>query len=144
MKVEVRNGRLDPWAELAGYERSRGPAAGSFGASCVFVGTMRDFNAGDAVRAMHLEHYPGMTERHLEAICREAAGRWALADALLVHRVGDLRPGDPIVLMAVWAAHRAEAFEACRYLIEELKTRAPFWKKERLAAGERWVEKSSG
>jgi molybdopterin synthase catalytic subunit len=95
----------------------------------------------DSVTGMFLEHYPGMTETYLEKLQAEARQRWAILDSLIVHRVGELRPGDPIVLVAVWAAHRAPAFDACRYLIEELKHRAPFWKRETLAdGGSRWVE----
>jgi molybdopterin synthase catalytic subunit len=104
---------------------------------------MRDVNEAAAVHAMTLEHYPGMTERHLQRITEEAMGRWDIIDILVLHRVGELRPGDPIVLIAVWSAHRAAAFEACRFLIEDLKSRAPFWKKERLDTGFRWVEKNT-
>ena len=100
---------------------------------------MRDFNEGDDVHAMSLEHYPGMTEQHLESICSAAAQKWPLLATLIVHRVGELEPGEPIVLVAVWSAHRAAAFEACRHIMEELKSRAPFWKKEILADGHRWV-----
>ena len=93
---------------------------------------------------MTLEHYPGMTEKHLAAILDEARGRYALIDALIVHRVGRILPTDPIVLTAAWSAHRKDAFEACRFLMEALKSRAPFWKKETLAdGGERWVEKNT-
>ena len=92
---------------------------------------------------MTLEHYPGMTEKFLEQLSRSAAERWALLDTLIVHRVGDLQPNDPIVLVAVWSAHRKDAFEASRWMMEELKSRAPFWKKEQLAEGERWVEKNT-
>ena len=101
---------------------------------------MRDFNEGDAVQEMFLEHYPGMTERYLEKICADAAARWDLLDTLIVHRVGELHPTDPIVLVAVWSAHRKDAFEANRWLMEALKSRAPFWKKEQLKEGSRWVE----
>ena len=104
---------------------------------------MRDFNQGDAVQSLFLEHYPGMTESYLAQIASEAAQRWDLIDTLIVHRVGELKPGDPIVLVAVWSAHRKDAFEASRYLMEELKSRAPLWKKEQLADGSRWVEKNT-
>src|SRR5581483_5549696 len=126
--------------ELQRYQREQLDAGGKFGATLSFVGTMRDFNEGDTVAAMTLEHYPGMTEKHLDQICAEARRRWDIIDALIVHRVGELRPNEPIVLVAVWAAHRGAAFDAGRYLIEELKSRAPFWKKEQLAQGSRWVE----
>ncbi|MGY6216235.1 molybdenum cofactor biosynthesis protein MoaE [Methylolobus aquaticus] len=111
----------------------------SAGALATFIGTMRDFNEGDTVTRMTLEHYPGMTERQLAAIVETARARWQFIDALVIHRVGEVWPGDPIVLVGVWSSHRAAAFDACRYLMEELKSRAPFWKKETLGARERWV-----
>ncbi len=95
---------------------------------------------GQTVSAMTLEHYPGMTEAYLGRIRDEAQRRWGLADSLILHRVGPLAPGEPIVLVACWAEHREAAFAACRYLIDELKTRAPFWKQEQTGAGLRWVE----
>jgi len=100
---------------------------------------MRDFNDDAAVQGMTLEHYPGMTERHLERIVASALQEWRLLDALVLHRVGALQPNDPIVLVAVWSAHRAEAFAACRFIMEELKSKAPFWKREDTTAGARWV-----
>lgn len=141
MTVEVREQAFDPWREMADYESRQ--TAGAYGATAVFVGHMRDFNEGDEVEGMTLEHYPGMTERHLEAICERAAAQWDLLDTLVVHRVGDLAPGDPIVLVAVWSAHRKDAFEASRFIMEDLKSEAPFWKKERTDAGDRWVEKNT-
>ncbi|MGE3774640.1 MAG: molybdenum cofactor biosynthesis protein MoaE [Gammaproteobacteria bacterium] len=143
MSVFIRDAAFDPWAELAAYERSRFPSRGGFGACASFVGTMRDLNEGDAIGTMTLEHYPGMTERHLEAICAEARARWALLDTLVLHRVGRLEPGDPIVLVAAWSAHRAEAFTACRHIMEDLKSKAPFWKKETTPDGERWVARNT-
>jgi len=140
MNVEIRTAPFDPWQELS--RRTPG-AGGRCGATAVFVGTMRDFNEGVSVREMFLEHYPGMTEKHLETIVAEAVARWELLDALIIHRVGQIRPDETIVLVAAWAAHRAEAFAAARYLIEELKSRAPFWKKESLPQGERWVAKNT-
>jgi molybdopterin synthase catalytic subunit len=92
---------------------------------------------------MSLEHYPAMTHKVLEQLCATACRRWPILDCLVVHRYGELQPADPIVLIAVWSAHRAAAFEACRYLIEELKTSAPFWKRETLTDGERWVAKNT-
>lgn len=142
--VEILDRALDPWTHLAAFEQGQPALAGRFGATAVFVGTMRDLNQDDAVAAMHLEHYPGMTERHLEQICAQAAERWSLLETLVVHRVGDLRPNDPIVLVAVWSAHRRDAFEASRFIMEDLKAKAPFWKKEQLADGSaRWVEKNT-
>ena len=144
MSVRILAAGFDPWVCLADYQRTRpGMAAGQFGATAVFVGTMRDFNQGDAVQSLFLEHYPGMTESHLEKIATEAARRWELIDTLIVHRVGELKPGEPIVLAAVWSAHRRDAFEASRYLMEELKSRAPLWKKEQLTDGSRWVDKNT-
>lgn len=143
MKVEVRNAAFDPWQELSGYEQSGALERGSYGATAVFVGTMRDLNEGDRVNAMTLEHYPGMTEQHLEKICTEAATRWEVIDALVIHRVGKLLPSEPIVLVAVWSAHRKDAFEASRFIMEDLKSKAPFWKKEELDSGSRWVAKNT-
>jgi molybdopterin synthase catalytic subunit len=142
VKVEVRETELLPWAELQRFEQEMA-AQGRFGATAVFVGTMREFNEGDSVSGMTLEHYPGMTERHLEQICRKAAERWDLLDSLVIHRVGELRPADPIVLVAVWSAHRKDAFEASRFIMEDLKSSAPFWKKEQTGSGARWVEKNT-
>jgi molybdopterin synthase catalytic subunit len=138
--VEIRQTAFDPGAELRRYQEQAFPVGGQYGACASFVGTMRDLNEGQAVQAMTLEHYPGMTEKHLERIIDEAKQRWGILDALIIHRVGELQPNDPIVLAVVWSAHRAAAFDACRYLVEELKTRAPFWKKEQRPTAARWVE----
>jgi molybdopterin synthase catalytic subunit len=143
VRIEVRAQAFDPWVEIGCYQTGVLSQQSRYGATAVFVGTMRDVNEAAAVHAMTLEHYPGMTERHLQRITEEAMGRWDIIDILILHRVGDLHPGEPIVLIAVWSAHRAAAFEACRFLIEDLKSRAPFWKKERLDAGFRWVEKNT-
>ena len=110
------------------------------GALASFVGLVRDANDGAAVSGMTLEHYPGMTEKALEDICGEAHSRWDLIDTLVIHRVGALRPGDRIVLVGVSSAHRGEAFAACEFIIDYLKTRAPFWKREDTPEGARWVE----
>lgn len=104
---------------------------------------MRDFNEGDDVTSMVLEHYPGMTERQLEDMTREAIAAHQLEDALVIHRVGNIVPGDDIVLVAAFSAHRKAAFDACRAMMETLKSTAPFWKKETLTSGERWVEKNT-
>jgi molybdopterin synthase catalytic subunit len=140
MQIEVRDSAFNPWEELQRYQEAVFRDSSKYGATASFVGTMRDYNEGDGVRAMVLEHYPGMTERHLRQISEEARRRWEILDTLIIHRVGELRPNEPIVLVAVWSAHRAPAFEACRYLIEELKSRAPFWKKESLEERTRWVQ----
>jgi len=113
------------------------------GAVVSFIGLMRDMNQGERVLKMTLEHYPGMTEKALRAIVDQAAQRWQLQGVQLLHRVGELRPEDPIVLVAVASAHRGEAFQACEFIIDYLKTRAPFWKKETTETGERWVEARS-
>nr|WP_020504388.1 molybdopterin synthase catalytic subunit MoaE [Lamprocystis purpurea] len=110
------------------------------GALVTFVGLMRDINVDREVSAMTLEHYPGMTEKALEAIAAEAAARWDLLGLRIVHRVGLLTPQEPIVFVGVVSRHRTEAFRACEFLIDYLKTRAPFWKKETTPDGERWVE----
>ena len=140
MAVQVCGKPFEPWQAVERHQQKVLGRSGQYGATAVFVGTMRDFSEGSDVRSMVLEHYPGMTEKHLESISAEARKRWNILDSLIVHRHGSLQPGDPIVLVAVWSAHRAAAFEACRFLIEELKSRAPFWKKETLAQGERWVD----
>ena len=110
------------------------------GAVCSFVGTVRDRNDGDAVSTLELEHYPGMTEKSITAIIHEAQGRWQVMDALVIHRIGTLKPLDQIVLVAVTSAHRGDAFAACEFIMDYLKTRAPFWKKEKTAQGARWVD----
>jgi len=145
MHIEIRSENFSAWECLAAYEQEQAAQQhGKYGATAVFVGTMRDFNEGDDVTVMSLEHYPGMTEGYLKRICEEAESRWQIQDSLIIHRVGDVLPADAIVLVAVWSAHRADAFDASRYLMEELKSRAPFWKKERLVQGnERWVEKNT-
>ncbi len=134
--VRVQSEPFDVGAEIEALSQGRRDV----GAIATFIGLVRDLNEGSAVSAMTLEHYPGMTERALEAICAEALGRWGLLGIRLVHRVGPLEPGDAIVLVAVSGAHRGEAFAACEFLMDFLKTRAPFWKKERTASGSRWVE----
>lgn len=143
MNIKITTADFDPWQELQHYQESAA-MAGKFGATCVFVGTMRDFNAGDDVQSMTLEHYPGMTEKQLALIVDEACAQWAVLDVLMVHKVGDIFPSQPIVLVAVWTTHRGDAFDACRYIMEALKSKAPFWKKEQLSTGNiRWVDKNT-
>jgi len=110
------------------------------GAVASFIGTVRDVNDDATVSTLTLEHYPGMTEKALEAIVAEAKSRFDIYDALVIHRVGTLVPTDQIVLVVVTGAHRETAFDACRFLMDYLKTRAPFWKKEETPQGVRWVE----
>ena len=143
MRVSVLESAFDPLHELQQYQSERLSDSGQCGAQAIFVGNMRDFNEGDSVQAMWLEHYPGMTEKQLQKIIDQAHQRWNLIDALLIHRCGKIEVNDSIVLIAVWSSHRAEAFEACRFIIEELKHNAPFWKQETLETGKRWVEKNT-
>lgn len=136
MKIAVQEADFDVGAELAALTRGQ-PAVG---ACASFVGYVRDRNDGAAVAAMTLEHYPGMTEKALTAIVDEARGRWDLFDVAVIHRVGRLDIGDRIVLVAVTSAHRGEAFAACEFIMDYLKTRAPFWKREETPEGARWVD----
>ena len=142
MRVELRPAPFDALAEVSNYQAShRKP--GKSGANCIFIGAMRDFNEGEEIRNMTLEHYPGMTEKHLEEICEQAENQWAVHDTLLLHRTGDIEVGEDIVLVATWAAHRGDAIDATRFIIEDLKHRAPFWKKEAVKSGERWVDRNT-
>jgi molybdopterin synthase catalytic subunit len=134
--VRVQDAAFDIGAEIDAL-RAGDPR---IGAIATFVGTVRDANDGASVATMTLEHYPGMTERALADIVAEAQGRFDIVDALVVHRVGRLVPGDAIVLVAVTGAHRGAAFAACEFVMDYLKTRAPFWKKEATPDGERWVD----
>jgi molybdopterin synthase catalytic subunit len=143
MLIEITSDPISPWRRLDAYQQASA-LTGKHGATAVFVGTMRDFNEGDAVTAMQLEHYPAMTEKYLHQIAEQAMQQWPLLDVLIVHRVGAVRPNDTIVLVAVWSAHRADAFDASRHLMEILKSQAPFWKQETLRSGAtRWVEKNT-
>ena len=135
MPVRVQTDDFDLGAEVAAL-RAGNPRVG---AVACFVGTVRDLNEGTGVRTLTLEHYPGMTERSLEDICAQARARWSLEDVLVVHRVGTMAPQDQIVLVATTSAHRGEAFAACEFIMDYLKTQAPFWKKETTPEGERWV-----
>ncbi len=126
--------------DIAAIQDELRAASPAIGALVSFVGLMRDINEGDSISSMTLEHYPGMTEKALEAIVTEAHERWDLIGSRVVHRVGKLQPQDPIVLVAVTSAHRGSAFQACEFIIDYLKSRAPFWKKESTPKGERWVD----
>ena len=136
MKILVQAEAFDLGAEVDAMRDGRT----DIGAIASFVGLARDINEGSGVRAMTLEHYPGMTEKALTALVEEANARWALLDVTVIHRVGRLLPGDPIVLVVVASSHRGEAFAACEFIMDYLKTQAPFWKKEETPEGERWVE----
>ncbi len=146
MKVEIFDQPYDPW-EIAQQYQNDSLKPGKFGALVLFVGTMRDFNEGDSVTTMTLEHYPEMTQKHLEKIAEEAKNKFDILDVLLMHRVGQIFPNDPIVCVAVWSEHRAAAYDANRFVMEDLKAKAPFWKKESLQGepdiNQRWVEKNT-
>ena len=140
MRAEVLPTAFDPWEELRRFEQERPALLAECGAAALFLGRMRNANAGDRVSGMFLEHYPEMTQNYLHKLCEEARHRWQPHELLLLHRVGQIGIGETIVLVAVWSPHRAAALQACQYLIEELKQRAPFWKKEQLKHGaSRWV-----
>jgi len=139
MTVRVQTEDFDAGAEIGKLRLARADT----GAIAAFIGQVRDLNDGADVSTMTLEHYPGMTEKSLEAIIGQAKNRWDIYDALIVHRIGELKPTDQIVLVVVSGAHRKEAFSACEFIMDYLKTEAPFWKKERTPTGERWVEAKS-
>ena len=136
MPVRIQREDFDAGAEIA-MLRAQDPRVGAVAS---FIGVARDRSDGRSVNSLTLEHYPGMTESALQRICALACARWDLLDVLVVHRVGELRPLDQIVLVVVTSAHRGDAFSACEFVMDFLKTEAPFWKKEDSAAGERWVE----
>ena len=134
--IRVTNQPFDPSAEISRLTQ----ADASMGAVVSFIGLMRDINEGDEVVSMTLEHYPGMTESAIEKIVVQAKARWQLGNVTVIHRVGKVLPTDPIVLVAVSSRHRGEAFQASEFIIDFLKTQAPFWKKEQTKQSERWVE----
>jgi molybdopterin synthase catalytic subunit len=137
--IRVQAEPFDTAAELARLKRGRS----DIGGSVIFVGSMRDLSDGKAISSMSLEHYPGMTEKALTEIDAEAQRRWPLLETLIVHRYGTLAPGDDIVLVITMSSHREAAFEACHFLIDWLKTKAPFWKMEKGAQGNTWVAAKS-
>ncbi len=134
MTVRVQREDFEPGTEIARLQRE------DAGAIVSFVGVVRGESQGEKLVSMTLEHFPGMTERELERIAKEARSRWSLQGVSIVHRVGELNPGERIVLVVTAAAHRRAAFEAAEFLMDYLKTRAPFWKRELRASGEHWVE----
>ena len=136
MTVTVQTEDFDAGAQLNKLRL----ASPNIGALVSFVGQVRDINDGDSINTLTLEHYPGMTESALLAIETEAKARWSILDSVIIHRVGTLKPLDQIVLVAVVSAHRGEAFKACEFIMDYLKTQAPFWKKEATKQGQRWVE----
>lgn len=136
MAIRVQEADFDIGAELAALRAGDARV----GALASFLGLVRDLNDGAAVSEMTLEHYPGMTEKALAEIVAEAKGRWDIYEALVIHRVGPLKPCDQIVLVAVTSAHRGEAFAACEFIMDYLKARAPFWKREATPQGAHWVD----
>jgi molybdopterin synthase catalytic subunit len=139
MPVRVQTADFDLTEEVRALRAGRPEV----GAVVTFVGTVRDMNEGASVAELELEHYPGMTEKALEDILARAAARFSLSDALVIHRVGPLQPLDQIVLVATLSAHRGQAFAACEFIMDYLKSEAPFWKKEQTPAGARWVDARS-
>jgi len=139
MTVRIQSEDFDAGREIARL-RSGKP---QIGAVASFIGVVRDLNDGDRVAELTLEHYPGMTEKAIDNIIDEARGRWQVYDALVIHRIGRLAPLDQIVLVVVASAHRGDAFAACEFIMDYLKTQAPFWKKEKTRDGARWVEARS-
>jgi len=137
--IRVQHEDFDAGAEITRMRLARPDT----GAVAAFIGQVRDLNEGAEISGMTLEHYPGMTEKALEAIVDQARQRWNIFDALVIHRIGALKPLDQIVLVVVSGAHRGEAFSACEFIMDYLKTEAPFWKKERTETGDRWVDARS-
>ena len=137
--IRIQTEDFDAGAEIAKLRAGK-PKVGAIAS---FVGVCRDVNDGESVATMTLEHYPGMTEKALAKIVDEAIARWRIIDVTVVHRVGELKPTDQIVLVVVSSGHRGDAFAACEFLMDYLKTRAPFWKKEQTPEGARWVEARS-
>ncbi len=144
MQIRICPEEFDPFHEIQAFQNTALDKAGKYGATSIFVGTMRDLNDDKDVEVMTLEHYEGMTEKQLGIFVSEAQQQWQILDALILHRVGKILPDQTIVLVVVWASHRGDAFDACRYIIEALKSKAPFWKKEKLTSKEeRWVTKNT-
>jgi len=142
--IKVLETEFDPFIEVPAYQRQQKALRGKQGAMSLFVGTMRDFNDGNCVKGMHLEHYPEMTQKQLEIVVMDAESQWDLLDTQIIHRVGDVFPDDVLVSVAVWSVHRGDAFDASRFIMEALKSRVPFWKKELLEdASSRWVAKNT-
>jgi molybdopterin synthase catalytic subunit len=143
-KIVIVEDIFDPLKTQSEYQRQSMQGHTDFGATANFVGTMRDFNEGDDVLSMVLEHYPAMTDKQLNQIVDEACEKWPIQNTLVVHRIGEIFPAEAIVLVAVWSAHRNAAFDACRFIMEALKHKAPFWKQESLTTGSRrWVEENT-
>ena len=142
MQIELLSDNFNALQKLDEYQKKLNQS-GEYGAMANFVGTMRNTNEGKAIVEMFLEHYSGMTEASLEKIVASAQQQWKIIDSLIIHRVGSIKPNDSIVLVAVWSEHRVDAFEACRFIMEQLKSTAPFWKREITENGHHWVEKNT-
>ena len=142
VQIELRDSSFDSFQELIEHRKTLSEID-DHGACSIFVGTMREYNGGDRVFSMQLEHYPGMTEKQLAAIVEEIKEANELFDVLVLHRVGVITPGEEIVLVCCWSSHRKAAFDSCRAIMEALKSKAPFWKKETLNDGERWVARNT-
>jgi len=140
VKIVIQKESFDAYHSVSDYQKT---LQQQFGGTVTFVGTMRDFNEDEKVDSMFLEHYPGMTEKQIKHICNNAGSKWEISDLLLIHRVGLIHPNEPIIVIAVWSTHRSAAFNACRYIINELKTTAPFWKNEQHGDDKKWVEKNT-
>lgn len=142
--IKIISEEFDPFAEVQAYQKQQQALSGKYGATNIFIGTMRDFNESERVKGMTLEHYPGMTEKQLLAVVQEAERQWSILDVLVIHRVGDVFLDDVLVLVVVWSGHRGGAFDASRFIMETLKSKVPFWKKEILADDKsRWVAKNT-
>ena len=142
MKIELLSENFNALRRLDEYQNNLSQS-GEYGAMVNFIGTMRHSNEGKDIVEMFLEHYPGMTEKALEKIVIGAQQQWKIIDSLIIHRIGKIKPNDSIVLVAVWSEHRVDAFESCRYIMEQLKSTAPFWKRESTEKGHHWVEKNT-
>jgi|TARA_B100000929_G_C15361803_1_gene371233 molybdopterin synthase catalytic subunit len=143
MKIEILDEKFDPWQAIVEYKRNQLQNNSKIGASSVFLGTMRDFNDDEEVESMELEHYEGMTEKYLSDIVDAAIKKHKIIDGLVIHRIGVLKPTDPIVVVVTWSEHRDNAFNATREIMESLKSDAPFWKKENTNKGFKWVKPSN-
>tara|TARA_B100000949_G_scaffold105725_1_gene94125 strand:- start:334 stop:792 length:459 start_codon:yes stop_codon:yes gene_type:complete len=140
MKIEIIKEQFDPWEILVDYKKNQLQNDAKIGASSIFLGTMRDFNDDEDIESMELEHYPGMTEEYLTKLVKDSIEKFKIIDGLVIHRVGLLKPTDPIVLVATWSEHRDNAFNATREIMESLKSEAPLWKKESTNTGFKWVK----
>ena len=143
MHYEILSEPFKPYQRLEAHDEYLRGQSLSMGACVNFIGTMRDINDSLKIESMMLEHYPEMTEKQIEQTLNEAVSRWKLDEAFLIHRVGRVFPNETIVVIGTWSAHRAHAFEACRHIMEVLKSNIPIWKKEKHKDGERWVEKNT-